>query len=441
MYWLEMRRAHNALRQKYEQLAIDLADISNQVIRNRNPGSLFYVLRTEIEEQATFDELEFLRIIGGNGKIYFSMLQSEEGQPTSYDNDKSLFEKFTASPTAEPLSNIDRQATSILDISMPFENEFGKFYLRIGFKFTINVRLDFGNLSILFITLITLSIIFLFVLNRIIVAPIEQLTFNSRLIAHGQSDDFSYSNTRSDEIGRLARSLHDLVKQLKLKQQELAEKEKLAVLGKGTGRLTHNISNLLNPLNHYFQVVRDGLKKRAISSSVKESLDTIEKHVDLIKNDLNRLRKAIPDQPRRERYPVSVLVDAALSQLLKPESIQIKKQFGANHVEAQVDPEQMTMAFCNIIQNAFQAIEPDGGELSILIEKHRSEVWIRFVDSGCGIPQEKLKEIFQFFTTTKKNGMGIGLSSSLEIVRNHGGTISVESTPGSGSTFTVKLPL
>ena len=104
-----------------------------------------------------------------------------------------------------------------------------------------------------------------------------------------------------------------------------------------------------------------------------------------------------------------------------------------------VDPEQITDVFHNIILNAFQAM-PDGGVLSISTLSVNKDVAIKIRDSGIGIAKENLTNIFQFFYSTKKNGMGIGLSSSLEIVRNHGGSIKVDSNENMGTTFTILLP-
>ena len=95
----------------------------------------------------------------------------------------------------------------------------------------------------------------------------------------------------------------------------------------------------------------------------------------------------------------------------------------------------------NIILNAIQAM-PGGGALTIAIRADASSdcALIEFRDTGIGIPNEKLDEIFQPFVTTKTKGTGLGLSIVRKIVENHDGTIQVSSRRGSGTTFTVALP-
>jgi signal transduction histidine kinase len=98
--------------------------------------------------------------------------------------------------------------------------------------------------------------------------------------------------------------------------------------------------------------------------------------------------------------------------------------------------------FLNLIANASQAIEASG-TIRITTGASAGEVWIRFEDTGCGIPKEHLSRIFEPFFTTKPvgQGTGLGLSVSYSLVRRHGGSIDVESEVGNGSRFTIRLPV
>ena len=98
--------------------------------------------------------------------------------------------------------------------------------------------------------------------------------------------------------------------------------------------------------------------------------------------------------------------------------------------------------FLNLIVNAGQAIDARG-TITISTGASLSEIWIRFEDTGCGIPKEHLHRIFEPFFTTKPvgQGTGLGLSVSYSIVRRHGGSIEVESEVGRGSRFTIRLPV
>lgn len=105
-----------------------------------------------------------------------------------------------------------------------------------------------------------------------------------------------------------------------------------------------------------------------------------------------------------------------------------------------IDEMKMRQVFLNIIRNAAEAM-PQGGVITLSISAEKNSVEIQIQDTGCGIPVEYMPTLFQSFITHKKEGTGLGLSIAQNIVQAHGGSISVHSTPGYGSTFTVKLPV
>jgi signal transduction histidine kinase len=105
------------------------------------------------------------------------------------------------------------------------------------------------------------------------------------------------------------------------------------------------------------------------------------------------------------------------------------------------DPDQMSQVFLNLLINAVHAM-PDGGALRISLERADGHAQAVIADTGHGIPKEDLPKIFQPFFTTKEAGKGTGLGLTVvhNIVEEHGGTITVESEPGQGATFTITLP-
>jgi len=106
------------------------------------------------------------------------------------------------------------------------------------------------------------------------------------------------------------------------------------------------------------------------------------------------------------------------------------------------DPAQLGQVVLNILLNAIHAITPPG-RIEVLTRRSDSSVEIVFSDTGKGIPEEHLHKIFDPFFTTKDatRGTGLGLAVSYGIIKKHGGDISVESTVGKGTTFTVRLPV
>ncbi|RME49908.1 MAG: hypothetical protein D6796_04100, partial [Caldilineae bacterium] len=104
--------------------------------------------------------------------------------------------------------------------------------------------------------------------------------------------------------------------------------------------------------------------------------------------------------------------------------------------------DQLKQVFLNISLNAIEAMQPGGGTLSVGItsDAENEQLAVTFTDTGPGIASENLSKIFEPLFTTKRSGTGLGLSISYDIVRAHGGQITVESQPGDGTTFTVWLP-
>ena len=108
--------------------------------------------------------------------------------------------------------------------------------------------------------------------------------------------------------------------------------------------------------------------------------------------------------------------------------------------EILVDEAKIRRVLTNLIQNAIDAM-PEGGRLSISSMSSPREVSISVTDTGMGIPQDHMEKIWTALYTTKAKGIGLGLPICKRIVEAHGGSISVVSTVGRGSTFTVKLPI
>jgi signal transduction histidine kinase len=126
----------------------------------------------------------------------------------------------------------------------------------------------------------------------------------------------------------------------------------------------------------------------------------------------------------------------------KHQEVDIEIKHDEHPREIYVDPEQMQQVFLNIMLNAFHSME-QGGNLRVhtVFTSQTGMAEVAFTDTGPGISEHNLKDIFKPFFTTKHTGTGLGLAISKNTVEKHGGTILVESTVGVGSTFRVLLPL
>ncbi|HMP15524.1 MAG TPA: ATP-binding protein, partial [Gemmatales bacterium] len=153
---------------------------------------------------------------------------------------------------------------------------------------------------------------------------------------------------------------------------------------------------------------------------------------------------------RREWTDIVSLVDEVLTLCekdLKQHRITLEKHF-QGRPKAPVVPGQIEQIFLNLVINARQAMSQGGIlRVDVYTNQNTNYVEVKFADTGCGIPAEKLRLVFEPFYTTKRpdeggsGGTGLGLSVCRQIIEQHHGRIRVESLPGKGTIFTVKLPL
>jgi signal transduction histidine kinase len=177
-----------------------------------------------------------------------------------------------------------------------------------------------------------------------------------------------------------------------------------------------------------------------INDLVKES----ERAQRIVRNLLDFARESGLES---EQYDVERIIEDTLqlaTNQIKLAKVKVKGEVAENLPHIFGDRRQLEQVFLNMVLNALDAM-PDGGTLTIACKntKDREFVSIEFIDSGIGIPQERISDIFNPFFTTKPDakGTGLGLSVSLGIIKQHGGDIRVKSEVGKGTTFTVLLPV
>ncbi len=238
---------------------------------------------------------------------------------------------------------------------------------------------------------------------------------------------------------------------LKEQQAQLIEAEKLSALRKLAGGVAHEINNPLTSVLGYAELTSKKLAKGELTPQVlKECIE----HLKIIEEESVRCEQIVQDLlqfGRRKKHvmaPVSInhVIETSLKVArfhLKQAPIEITKEFMDQLPETMADANQLQQVFLNLIVNARDAME-QGGRLTIttgIVDGRWVE--ITFSDSGCGIPADKLDDIFKPLYTTKEEGKGtgLGLAISQDIIERHKGMIDVESTVGQGTTFTIKLPL
>jgi len=235
-------------------------------------------------------------------------------------------------------------------------------------------------------------------------------------------------------------ALEDITEKRKL-EYDIQNAEKLTAIGEMTAGLVHEINNPLNIISGRAQLLLlDNGKDPEATKAAKIIREQVDRASSITEKLLNFARQRMP-----QLQPIS------LEEVIRHFLETMEGQFSAKHVTVEEkyeetpiwvigDSEQLEEVFMNLGWNAIQAM-PQGGRITIEAHSEGEYANIRFSDTGVGIPEEHLKKLFLPFFTTKSHGTGLGLSIAHGVVKNHRGTLEVESQEGKGTTFLLTLPL
>ncbi|HEU4833739.1 MAG TPA: ATP-binding protein [Pyrinomonadaceae bacterium] len=255
----------------------------------------------------------------------------------------------------------------------------------------------------------------------------------------------------TDEKRRLEQELKRYAEELETRVDErtaeliethkrLVTQERIAALGRAAAQVAHEVKNPLAGLLLY------SLHLKEKSSNFSESQTyLVDKIVDTIKHLNSRVEQILGFA-----RPVNLTLRSGnLSQIVNDVLELLRPQLTANKVEVRrsMDQQANTMldqssirgALMNLMLNAIEAMR-EGGTLSVAIDRTGESLRLEIADTGPGIPGEEAKKIFEPFYTTKAQGLGLGMPYAKKIIEQHGGTVSLNSRPGEGTTISIVLP-
>lgn len=222
--------------------------------------------------------------------------------------------------------------------------------------------------------------------------------------------------------------------------------EHLVELGQLAGGLAHEIKNPLSTVNLNIKLLTEDLERRP-----DEDHRRWLRRLQSVQSEIARLKDILDDFLRfAGKYEMSLsVVDlrnlvGELTDFFAPQAaaahVVMRTTLGDREARCSIDPNLIKQALLNLLINAVQAM-PEGGELLIKVSTAHGQANIEVIDTGCGIAPQDLPKIFQVYYSTKARGTGLGLPTTRRIIREHGGSIHVESEVGKGTRFIIALPL
>jgi len=279
--------------------------------------------------------------------------------------------------------------------------------------------------------------------------PIKDLSVAARRVANGDFD-VRVPTDRSDEMGALAAAFNEMIARLERMRElesQLHQVEKAAVVGRLAAAIAHEIRNPLN----YINLTLDHLRS-SFAPEDPSKRETFERLANQLKSEVARINRHITDFLKYSRPSALELEPLDLRSEAEDAMRVISAQAAESGIETSfkeenkvplvvADKDSLRSVFTNLLINSLEAMDGEGGSIGITLAAEAGDrVKLEFTDTGRGIAPEDIAKIFEPYYSTKETGTGLGLAIVKKAIDDHGGSISVSSREGGGTTFTIILP-
>lgn len=326
-----------------------------------------------------------------------------------------------------------------------------KFYKSLSLfnQSVIEKRIIWALATLFIIILAIIAIYAARVLSRSISEPVQLLALGMQKVASGDLDsrvDFKSKN----EFKILIDSFNKMAEDLRLSQKKLVKAERLAAWQDVARRVSHEIRNSLTPIQISLFRLKSQLHMESIENIDAEEMDPLS----AIEEEVESLRKISEEFTQFARLPQVKRQKNDINQLIKTiipliegdaKPVRVKNDLAMNIPQFSFDREQLKRALINLLKNSVDASSMNGHIMVTTSLVNNSDtnrsVVIKIEDEGKGMSPELLDKIFEPYFTTKKRGMGLGLSIVKRIIEEHEGRIIIESEEGKGTSVTLALNL
>ena len=271
------------------------------------------------------------------------------------------------------------------------------------------------------------------------ITRIFALTAATQAIAEGRLDE-RVRIGGSDEIHQLGESFNSMADRLVELQEDVRKQERQAMFGRIAAGLVHDLSHPIQNIGNSCKLIVKMFDDHDYRETFKRTVDREMVMIKRVLDDLRNIARPIP----LERFPVEINRSVSeavesMQQHAETAGVTLQVEFAPEPSFIEGDVFALGRVYRNLVLNAIQATAP-GGLITVQTEPHGDRVSVRIIDTGCGIPADRLTAIFEDFVTTKRRGLGLGLAISRKIVDQLGGRITVTSEVGKGTTFALDFP-
>ena len=281
--------------------------------------------------------------------------------------------------------------------------------------------------------------------SRKVVRPLALLEQATTKIGQGDFGPIHHPGRIESEVDRLILAFNRMAEELEARQEQIIHSRKIASLGTLVSGVAHELNNPINNIILTIDSLTSGRKvpDERRRTMLEDILTQAVRASGIVKNllDFSRSETALIEELDISRI-LRETIRISENQITVT-NINLHVDLAADSLKIKGNRQALQQVFINLVTNAVHAM-PNGGDLWVRAAAAKDrKVLITIQDTGSGIAEEHLPYIFDPFFTTKEvgQGTGLGLSVSHGIIKKHGGWITVDSTPGKGSTFTVTLPM